>query len=123
MKEIEYELRVQGLVETASSHNSVGDLELHHAVAMQQLENVRFLVEEKQYNPMQRNQAGFAPIHVAAIRGDVQMLKYFITDCYCNPACPGPLGLTPLHFASQQATSLDNLISYYYILIMIPSHQ
>ena len=80
MKEIDYELKVQGPVETASSHKSGSGLELHVAVRVGQLEHVRFLVEKKQYSPMQRNhEDAFAPIHLAAIKGDVQMFKYFIT--------------------------------------------
>ena len=40
MKELDYELKVQGLVETASSRKSESGLELHLAVAMGQLEYV-----------------------------------------------------------------------------------
>ena len=43
---MEYELKVQGLVETVSFRKSGSSLELHHAVAKGQLEDVRFLVEK-----------------------------------------------------------------------------
>ena len=36
MKEVDYELKVQGLVETASSHKSGSSLELHVAVIVGQ---------------------------------------------------------------------------------------
>ena len=101
LKEIDYELQVQGLVESASLHKSGSGLELHHAVAMGQLEYVRFLVEKKHYNPMERDQDGISPLYLAAIVGNVQVFKYFINNNYCNPACPGPLGLTPLHIACE----------------------
>ena len=43
---------MQNVVET---HKSGSDMELHHAVAMGQLEIVKFLVEKKHCNPMQKN--------------------------------------------------------------------
>ena len=101
MKEIDYELKVRGLVETASSRKSRSGLELNFAAAMGNLEYVRFLVEKKHCNPMQRDLAGSAAIHMAAITGNVEVFKYLITERNCNPACQGPLGLTPLHLASE----------------------
>ena len=98
---MDYELKVQCLVETASSHKSGSGLELCFAVAMGQLQYIKFLVEKKNCNPMQRDHNGFASFHVAAVKGNVEIFKYFITECNCNPACPGPLGLTPLHLASE----------------------
>ena len=99
---MDYELKVQCLVETASSHKYGSGLELSFAVAMGHLEYVRFLVEKKNYNPMQGGQSGFASFHLAAVKGNVEVFKYFVTQCNCNPACPGPLGLAPLHLASEQ---------------------
>ena len=99
-----YEPRVQSLMETTSLPKFGSGLELHHAVAMEKLDDVKFFVEKKHYNPMQRSQHGFAPIHIAAVVGSVQLLDYFVNNG-CNPACTGPHGLTPLHFASQ----LDHL--------------
>ena len=99
---MDYELRVQGLLKTASSRKSWSSLELHHAAAVGDFEYVRLLVEKKHYSPMQKDENRFAAFHVAAIVGNVQVLKYFIAEGNCNPACPGPLGLTPLHLASEQ---------------------
>ena len=97
---MDYELRVQGLLKSASSGS---DLELHYAAAVGDMEHVRLLTENKHCDPMlQRDKNGFAAFHMAAIVGNVQVLKYFITECDCSPACPGSLGLTPLHLASQQ---------------------
>ena len=98
---MDYELKVQGLVETASSHKSGSGLELHSAVVMGQLDYVKYLVKKKHCNPMQRDPFGFTALHMAAIEGKVQVLKYFIRERNCHPACPGPLGLTPLHLASE----------------------
>ena len=81
LKELDYELKVQGLVETASSYKSGSSLELHFAVAVGQLEHVKYLVEKKHCNPMQRDQNGFASFHGAAITGNVELFKYFITEC------------------------------------------
>ena len=102
LKEMDYELKVQGVIETAFSRKSWSNLELHHAVAVGELEIVRFLVEKNNCNPMQRDPVGFTPLHVAAITGYVEVLKYFITECNYSPACPGPFGLTPLHIASER---------------------
>ena len=92
---------MQSLLDTVSSHTSGYGLELHFAVTLGKLDDVRLLVENKQCKPMQRDQVGFAPFHMAAIVGNVQVFKYCVTECNCNPACPGPLGLTPLHLASE----------------------
>ena len=98
---MDYELSVQSLLDTVSSHTSGHSLDLHFAVTMGKLDDVRLLVENKQCKPIQSDQVGFAPFHMAAIVGNVQVFKYFITESNCNPACPGPLGLTPLHLASE----------------------
>ena len=82
---------MQILVAVAFSHRSGSSLELHHAVAMEQLDFIRFLVE-KHCNPMQRDQHGITPLHVAAIVGNVKVLKYFIAECNCNPAFPDQNG-------------------------------
>ena len=101
LKELDYELRVQGITVTSSFGKSESGLELHHASAMGQLEHVRFLVEKKYCNPNQHVH-GFTAFHTATFKGNLQILKYFITENNCNPAYPGPLGLTCLHLASQQ---------------------
>ena len=93
---------MQGLVETASSHKYEGGLKLHFAVAMGQFKDVKYLVEKKHCNPMQRDPFGITGLHMAAITGNMQVFKYFITEKNCNPACPGLLGLTPLHLASEE---------------------
>ena len=68
-KELDYELRVQGLVKM---HNFGTALVLHHAAAKGHLEDVRYLVENKKYNPLLIDyQRGIAPFHVAAITGNV----------------------------------------------------
>ena len=87
-------------METASLLKFGSDLELHHAVVIERLEDVKFLVEKKHCNPMQRDQHGFAPIHIAAVVGSVQILDYFVNSD-CNPTCTGPHGSTPLHLASE----------------------
>ena len=68
LKEVDYELRLQGLLKSASSNKSGSGLELHCA-AMGQLEYVKFLVEDQHCNPMQRDLAGSIAIHIAAITG------------------------------------------------------
>ena len=70
MKEMDYELRIQGLIETTSSYKSGSGLltdQLHFAVATGELEHVRFLVEKKHCNPMDRHQHGFTA-HMTSLR-------------------------------------------------------
>ena len=93
---------MHGLAETASTPAYSSGLALHHAVLTGQLGDVKFLVEENNYNPMQRDDQGMNAVHVAALAGNLQVMKYLITERDCNPACPGPLGLAPLHLASEQ---------------------
>ena len=53
-------------------HNFGTALVLHHAAAKGHLEDVRYLVENKKYNPLLIDyQRGIAPFHVAAITGNV----------------------------------------------------
>ena len=102
MKELDYELRVQSLVQSVSSHKYESGSEFNLVVTIQtQIEDIRYLVEKMHCNPMQRNEEGYTLFHAAALIGNLQVLKYLITECNCNPACPGPLGLTPLHLASE----------------------
>ena len=93
---------MQGLAGIASNHEHWSGLELHLAVLTGQLEAVKFLVEEKHFNPMQRPRRDINAVHMAALYGNLQVFNYFITERNCNPACPGPFGLTPLHIASEQ---------------------
>ena len=89
-------------MKTASTpeHWSRSGLELHYAVLTGQLETVKFLVEENNYNPMQ-NHLGINAVHMAAFHGKLEVFKYFITERNCSPAHPGSLGFTPLHMASE----------------------
>ena len=62
-------MKVQTLVTAILSHLHgicVG-FKLHHAVAVGELQSVRFLVEMMHCNPMQRDLDGFAPLHVQHI--------------------------------------------------------
>ena len=70
-------------VSSADNHSKSG-FKLHLAAKSEDLGYVRFLVERKNYNPVQRDQVGFAPFHMAAIVGNVQVLKYFINECNCK---------------------------------------
>ena len=75
MNELDYELRIQGIVQMQTSGST---LVLHHAVA--KVEDVKYLVEKKHYNPLQKDQCDLTPFHVAAITGNLQVFKYFITE-------------------------------------------
>ena len=77
---MDYELRVQGLEEAASTYKYVGGLELHHAALSGQLEIIKSLVEKEQYNSMYTDQNGDTALHVAAFGGSLEVLKYFITE-------------------------------------------
>ena len=69
---------MENLVET---HKSGSDMELHHAVAMGQMEIVKLLVEKK--HALQKNH-NVHDLHMAAITGNLQLLKYFITERNCS---------------------------------------
>ena len=69
MNELDYELRIQGIVQMQPSGST---LVLHHAVAKGHMKDVRYLVEKKHYNPLQKDQRDITPFHVAAITGNVQ---------------------------------------------------
>ena len=60
LEELDYDLKVQGLTKAASTHQhwSRTGFELHLAVLTGQLEEVKFLGEEKSYNPVQREDEG-----------------------------------------------------------------
>ena len=68
-------------------------LELHFTVVMGELKDVKYLVEKKNCNPMQRDQNGFASFHVAATVGNFHAFKYFITESNCQPSMSRPTWL------------------------------
>jgi len=88
---------VQGLAKAASTH------ELHLTVLTGQFEAVKFLVEENNYNPMQRNRQRSSAVHIAALNGNLHILKYFITERNCNSAC------TALFMPDEMKKQIDHL--------------
>ena len=105
LEELDYELRVQGITDTSSFHETgiaLGLLPVSvFGYLMVQMTDVGFLAWKNQYN-LTPHLYGFNSIHMAAISGNLEKFKYLITENNCNPAYPGPRGLTCLHLASQQ---------------------
>ena len=71
---------MQGLIETASSNKSDIGSVLHWVAAVGKLEDVKYLVEKKNCNPlMQKNHTGSTVLHMAAITGNGHVFKYLVT--------------------------------------------
>ena len=83
-----------------TSHST--ENELHRASREGDLEEVKKLVEEKHFNPLQKvGRNGWNALHYAARGGDVDVMKYFIEERQCNPASQDDHGWMPLHYAAR----------------------
>jgi len=66
------------------------------------LDITKYLVEEKDCDPMIRNENGHTSLNIAALSGHLNVLRYFVHERHCNPKEGGWHGKTPLHDASQK---------------------
>ena len=81
LEEYEYTLHIhQSPSKTSSEHHIT--TELHRAARRGDLDTVRFLTEEDQQNPLQKDEKGDTALHAAAEGGSLDMLKYFIAQVF-----------------------------------------
>ena len=74
--------------------------ELHLASAMGDLKKVKELVEEKQFDPLQKaGEFGGNALHYSAEFGQLGVLRYFI-EKGCSPVTQDNRAWTPLHYAA-----------------------
>jgi ankyrin repeat protein len=65
------------------------------------LKKVKELIEEKQFDPLQKErQVGANVLHYSARYGQLVVLRYFIEERGCNPASQDNRAWTPLHYAA-----------------------
>ena len=80
---------------------NTGDDKLCHASLKGDLQEVKRLTEEEQYDPLGVDENGINALHYAVAAGHLDVLRYFTEDRGCNAACTGPNGWTPLHIAAR----------------------
>ena len=75
---------------------------LRVAVRMGDLQEVRWLVEEKGVYPNRRwGMFGWTPLHYSADGGHLQVVRYLIEKQFCRPNCVDNDGLTPSHCSAR----------------------
>ena len=75
--------------------------ELFRASRRGDLKKVKELIEEKQFDPLQKEgQFGANVLHYSARYGQLGVLRYFIEERGCSPASQDNRAFTPLHYAA-----------------------
>ena len=75
--------------------------ELFQASGRGDLKKVKELIEEKQFDPLQKEgQFGGNALHYSAQFGQLGVLRYFIEERGCSPASQDNRAATPLHYAA-----------------------
>ncbi|MCG8624057.1 MAG: ankyrin repeat domain-containing protein, partial [Proteobacteria bacterium] len=77
--------------------------ELHQYLASHRgdLKEVKSLIEEKQFDPLQKEgQFGGNVLHHSARCGQLRVLRYFIEERGCSPASQDNRAMTPLYYAA-----------------------
>ena len=74
----------------------------YYAAQNGQLSVLRYLIKEKQCDPMCGGKDGWTVLHVAAFLGDLQVVQYLIDKCGVDlMSCRDEDGDTLLHYAAQ----------------------
>ena len=68
-----------------STHSS--GYELHQATRRGDLELVMRLIQNDNFDPMEKDQNGDTALHCAAEGGNLAVLKFLIEESSLNPAC------------------------------------
>lgn len=76
---------------------------LHHAC---NVDIVKYLVENQELDPYERDEGGDTSINVAAYNRRLEILQYLIEGQKYNPSCLGMWNRTPLHAACQKEHNL-----------------
>ena len=77
-----------------------GSKKLHKAAKEGKLNVVKALIEDRQHNPMEMDEAESTALHHAAQGGHKDIFEYLVQEQDCNPSCSGPCSITPLHLAA-----------------------
>ena len=82
--------------------DGIGNTPLHNAATNDQLEVMKYLIDEQHCDPMARNNIRTTPLHYACIRGHLDITHYLISEAHCDPSCKDKYGYTPLHHACEK---------------------
>ena len=84
---------------------------LHHAAEGNQVDIVRYLVNECNCDPMTSGKIGDTVLHTAARYRSLDVMKYLINHCHCNPMTTNQWGMTVLHCAVRHIDVVKYLIN------------
>ena len=77
---------------------------LHYAAINNQLEVVRYLINEQNGDPMIKETFdGDTSLHSACRHSHLNITQYLISEAHCNPSCENNDGDTPLHLACRHS--------------------
>ena len=78
----------------------VGNTPLHQAAFGDKLDIVKYLVDERDCDPMTRGDTGCTLLHCACVVGNLDMVKHLLDEKKVNPLSPDGLGASSLHVAA-----------------------
>ena len=84
---------------------------LHVPTLYNNLEVVKYFIEDLYYDPHCKNQRGRTPLHLASEGGHLDVVKYLVDTHHCDPLCPDNDFMTPLHIAA--ANGRLEVVSYF----------
>ena len=72
---------------------------LHLTALCNNLEVVKFFINDLKYNPKSKNQLGRTPLHYASAGDHLDIVIYLAKEHRCDPLCPDNDNMTPVHSA------------------------
>ena len=83
--------------------DNIGDCPLYIASSNNQLEVIKYLINDYNCDPTDNdNQLSTTPLHAACYWGHIDVVRYYIEECKCDPMCKSTFLDTPLYYAVTQ---------------------
>ena len=75
--------------------------DLHDIIRYGDISQLKEALEEKKYNPLDKDVNGYTALHIAALYGRVELMRYLIEEEQLYPTISGPKKATPLIIAAE----------------------
>ena len=87
------------IIELANCKERESYTQLHCAARNDELEVMKYLINEQHCDPMTKSNLHYTPLHYACQCGHLDITHYLISEAHCDPSCKNWIGETPLHLA------------------------